>query len=292
MTPKLTYLLLLMAVLIVPADYTKVKNPVKATCERQFAECGNFLPPVPDRGQYICRINKQTCVQSCQLKCPKTKDGKVMPISDKLNAKELYTCSAGSWKRRDTPRAYCMSNTPVKEVRQNFHHMEQVNGLIKTLFNTSYYYLAMASFYERADVDLPGFSKFMTGLWEKELHLARNFMSYVNKRGGYISLYDIPSPSSHEMLISKRSSQPGLVGMQAALDTLREVNEQALGLHKIATMNRKFSDPHLKFHLEDGILSEKVETIKKVAEIITRLASFSSEDYSLGEFKVDLELQE
>ncbi|XP_059162101.1 ferritin, middle subunit-like [Physella acuta] len=285
------FTLVVLMVTITPTYYSKVDNPNAKRCESKIAECGELTPPTAQYGRMDCQFNLKSCAYSCVLKCNRRPDGKLLPISNKKHAKEMYACTNGVWKRKESPRAFCMANLQVKEVKQNLFHDEDISVLIQRLFNTSYYYLAMASFYERADVALPGFSKFMTNLWQTELDQARQFLSYVNKRGGFIALYDIPRPSSYDMLLLRLESKPGLAGMEAALTALRDVNSQALDLQKQAIAVRKFADPHLKSFVEDHILTQKVEAIKRVADIITRLQSFSGEDYSLGEYTLDLELQ-
>ncbi|XP_013074559.2 ferritin, middle subunit-like [Biomphalaria glabrata] len=291
MKTSLSFLILVFLISIRPTDYTKIKKMnLTPGCEKQLQGCDDFKEPKQRLGSMQCKFYKSSCSYSCTLRCPR-KDGKFLQISDKRYAKETFNCIAGVWKRKETPKAYCLSNSAVKEVRQNFYHMDELNTLIKTLFNTSYNLIGMATFYERADVALPGFSKLMSDLWQKEVQLARSMLSYINKRGGYISLFDIPSPSVHETLLSRLESKSGLAGMESALDILKDVNGEALMLHKQATDNKKMSDPHLKFFLEDGILSQKVQDIETIAQLTTRLKSFSDEDYPLGEYEVDLELR-
>ncbi|KAH9518571.1 hypothetical protein Btru_017194 [Bulinus truncatus] len=256
MKTSVPFIVFIIVLNVGPTDYSKVKKLPITGCEKLVQGCADFQEPKLKTGTFTCKFMMSTCSYACSLKCPR-KDGKLLKISDKRYSKEQYTCSGGTWKRKETPKAYCLSNTPVKEVRQNFHHMDEVNSLIKTLFNTSYNFIGMATFYERADVALPGFSKFMSDMWQKEIHLARSLLSYINKRGGYISLFDIPSPTVHEALLYKLESKSGLAGMESTLGILKKVNEEAIVLHKQATEIKKVADPHLKFYLEDGILTQK-----------------------------------
>jgi ferritin heavy chain len=277
----------ILATIINPTEYSKAPK-MSPRCEKRIADCGEFQTPRHDVGHYNCTFNKKSCDFHCAFACPGLSNGVALSLPNHRFGKEVYSCVNEHWKRRETPRAFCIAKIPVKEVKQNFHHIIEVNNLVRALLNTSYVYLAMASFYERADVALPGFSELMTQFWQSEVKHARDFMSYVNKRGGYIFLQDIPRPSSNEMLLV--SPRPGLVGLEFALKVTSDVNDLALELHKLATGRKRFQDPHLKHILEDGIISQKFDTIKKLADMIRQLRNFADEDYDIGEYLIDLEI--
>ncbi|XP_005100767.1 ferritin light chain, oocyte isoform isoform X2 [Aplysia californica] len=285
-------LLILMVTIssIQPTDYSRDANvEISSRCQKRVKRCGQFKPPKPEMGEMSCSFSARTCGFACDLICPTPEGKTALVLNQKRHGRDMYLCTAGNWKRRETPQTFCKAQWPVKEVRQNLHHVENLNGLVNKLLNTSYFYLGMASFYERADVALPGFSKLMTDLWSADQSHARDLMSYVNKRGGYITLYDIPRTPSHEVLLLKLSSRIGQAGVEMALQAAREVNEQVLELHKNATLPGDSNDPHLKHALEDGLLSSKVELIKKLADVDRRLHAFPEEDYAVGEYVLDQE---
>ena len=49
-----------------------------------------------------------------------------------------------------------------------------------------------ANYFSRADVALPGFSKYFQKASDRELENANEFMKYVNMRGGSVDFIDIP----------------------------------------------------------------------------------------------------
>ena len=49
-----------------------------------------------------------------------------------------------------------------------------------------------ANYFSRADVSLPGFSKYFQKASERELENANHFMKYVNMRGGTVDFENIP----------------------------------------------------------------------------------------------------
>ncbi|CAG5116414.1 unnamed protein product [Candidula unifasciata] len=290
MAVNVQLLLLLMygMALLSPTEYSNVTN-ITPRCLQKTAGCARFQPPEHEVGEYKCTFNHNRCDFVCRLICPRQKNGLWMTLSNTHAGKDIYSCAATVWKRRDMPKGHCVAMVPVKEVSQNLHHTKELNKLVGSLWNSSYVYLAMASFYERADVALPGFSQLMTQLWEVEIKHARDFMSYINKRGGYIRLEDIPRPVSLDVLLMEASSRAGLVGLQTALNVTQDVNYQVLRLHS-ETTRRKHSDPHLKFYLEEGLLAHKTDTIKKLGDLIHQLASYPDEDYDLGEYLLDLQI--
>ncbi|BFZ00989.1 hypothetical protein BsWGS_04028 [Bradybaena similaris] len=287
---RLVLLQMSLMTFISPTEYSNV-TPMSPRCQQKIAACGRFPPPSHEVGEYKCTFSVNRCDFVCRLVCPLQKNGLWMTLSSVHAGKDIYSCSSALWKRRDTPKGHCIAMMPVKEVSQNLHHSKDLNKLVSSLWNTSYTFLAMASFYERADVALSGFSQLMTQLWEAEVKHARDFMSYINKRGGYIRLEDISRPVSLDVLLMKTSSRAGMIGLQTALNVTKDISSLILRLHSEA-LRKKYSDPHLKYYIEDGVLSHKTETTKKLADLIHQLASYSDEDYDLGEYLLDLQLGE
>jgi len=283
----------ILASAIKPTEYSratqspkeKTKTTRTAACGKIENECGKFKAPTSDAGKYICHM-KSNCDMLCKMTCHKKAVNEILYIN-KNGEKETYRCSNKTWQLKGHYRHECIAKIQVKEIVQNFPHTEEVNDLLGDLFNTSYYYLAMASFYQRADVALPGFSQLMIDLWMSEVKLSRDLISYINRRGGYLDLPDIPSPKPQSKIISM--DKPGLDGLEIALGVTRSVNEHALTLHQIIKL-RIPADPHLKFYLEESIISQKTETLQKLADRIQQLKSFSSEDYVIGEYLMDLEI--
>merc|ERR1712168_1156431 len=80
-------------------------------------------------------------------------------------------------------------------------------------------------------------------------------MEYQAKRGGRVVFQDIAKPSSVE-------------AMEAALELEKTVNQRLLDLHKAS--DRK-GDAHLCDFLESEYLTEQVEGIKQIGDMITKI---------------------
>jgi len=171
------------------------------------------------------------------------------------------------------------SNQPKENlVRFNYH--EDNEGLINRQINlelyASYYYMALAHHFDRADVALKGHYKYFKKMAEEENEHAQKFMAYQNKRGGTIVLLDVQKP------VQQSWGSP-LEAHEAALQLEKDVYKALLELHSYAS---KHNDPHLSNYLEDEFLDEQVKSIKEYAEYITNLRRVGP---GLGEYIFDKE---
>jgi len=182
----------------------------------------------------------------------------------------------GQFDRQTAPVA---SNQPKENlVRFNYH--EDNEGLINRQINlelyASYYYMAMAHYFDRADVALKGHHKYFKKMSEEENEHAQKFMAYQNKRGGTIVLLDVQKPS-------QQTWGSPLEAHQAALQLEKDVYKALLELHAYAS---KHSDPHLTNYLEEEFIDEQVKSIKEYAGHITNLKRVGP---GLGEYIFDKE---
>ncbi|XP_014663745.1 PREDICTED: soma ferritin-like [Priapulus caudatus] len=170
----------------------------------------------------------------------------------------------------------------VSQVRQNFHQECEaaINKQINMELYASYIYSSMAWYFDRDDVALPGFHKFFNAASVEETEHATELMRYQNRRGGRIVLQDIQKPMKDEW-------GSGVEAMQTALDIEKNVNDALLKLHALA---EKHFDAHLDDFIEEKYLEEQVESIKKLADFVTKLKRAGP---GLGEYMFDKEeLQE
>ena len=168
----------------------------------------------------------------------------------------------------------------VSQVRQNFHADSEaaLNEQINMELTASYAYQSMSFYFDRDDVALPGFSQYYHKQSEEEREHAEKLMKYLNKRGGRIVLKDVAKPTQDEW-------GNGLKSLETALDMEKKVNASLLALHKVAS---EHNDPHLTNYLEEEFLDEKVESIKKFGDLITKLKRAGPE--GLGEYLFDKDL--
>ncbi|XP_073256489.1 soma ferritin-like [Porites lutea] len=128
--------------------------------------------------------------------------------------------------------------------------------------------------FDRDDVALPGFHKFMLKQSDEEREHARKLMKYQNERGGRIVLQDVKKPDKEEW-------GSGLEACEAALDLEKHVNQALLDLHKIADSH---GDPQMMDFIEENFLEEQVESIKQFSDYVTNLKRVGP---GLGEYQFD-----
>jgi ferritin heavy chain len=168
----------------------------------------------------------------------------------------------------------------ASQIRQNYHEESEagINKQINMEMYASYVYMSMATYYDRDDIALPGFSKFFKENSHEEREHAEKLIKYQNKRGGRVVFNPIDKPPKDEW-------GTGLDGLQAALELEKSVNQALLDLHKIASNH---NDPQMCDFLESEYLEEQVESIKKLGEYIT---SAKRAGPGLGEWHFDRKLQ-
>ncbi|XP_076035438.1 ferritin-like [Oratosquilla oratoria] len=166
------------------------------------------------------------------------------------------------------------------QVRMNFCEdcEASINKQINMELHTSYVYLSMGYYFDRDDVALPGLASFFKKMSKEEHEHAEKFMEYQNKRGGRVVLKALEAPSQQEWGNT-------LEALQTSLNLEKQVNETLLGMNRQAGAK---NDPHLTKFLEDHFLEHQVSTIKKLADMITRLKRAGPAD--LGEYIFDRNL--
>ncbi|CAL1547167.1 unnamed protein product [Lymnaea stagnalis] len=215
----------------------------------------------------------------------------------------------------------------VATVRQNYK--ENINQLLEQQIQkelaASYIYQAYASYFQRADVSLPGIKKFFSDASSEEREHAQSLIDYINQRGGHVQYDKIDLKDACETVMKfvtsdtsgleefrdrrmcicgfvatktindncgERSDwKEGLIAFEDTLAIERYVNAQLLDIHKKADDEK---DAHLTHILEHEFLEEQVSSINKIAHAITRLRSFeqgSGNNYKLGEYIFDQHLK-
>lgn len=169
----------------------------------------------------------------------------------------------------------------TSQVRQNYHEdcEATINKQINMEMYASYVYMSMSYYFDRDDVALPGMKKFFKEGSHEEREHAEKLMKYQNQRGGRIVLQAVAAPPQQEWGNAHDA-------LKAALDLEKQVNQSLLDLHATASKN---NDAHLTNMLEDEFLSEQVESIKKIGDMITRLKRAGTS--GLGEFMFDKEYE-
>merc|ERR1712211_138106 len=124
-----------------------------------------------------------------------------------------------------------------------------------------YVYLSMSSFFNRDDQALHGFADHFKKESNEERAHGMKLMEYQTKRGGRVVFQDIAKPTTMDW------GSP-LEAMEAALELEKTVNQSLLDIHKVAGDK---GDGHLCDFLESEYLTEQVEGIKAVGDLITKM---------------------
>jgi ferritin heavy chain len=164
----------------------------------------------------------------------------------------------------------------VSQCRQNYDERSEaaINKQINMELTASYTYQAMAFHFSRDDVALPGFEKYFKHQSDEEREHAEKFMKYQNSRGGRLVFQNVVKPAKMEW-------QSGQEALEDALGLERLVNQSLLDLHKVA---EEVNDPHLQDFIEGEFLTEQVESIKEIGDLITQAKRCGK---GLGEYQFD-----
>ena len=151
----------------------------------------------------------------------------------------------------------------MSKIRQNYHEDCEalINKQINMEFYASYVYLSMSSFFNRDDQALHGFADHFKKESNDERAHGMKLMEYQTKRGGRVVFQDIAKPTTMDW------GSP-LEAMEAALELEKTVNQSLLDIHKVAGDK---GDGHLCDFLESEYLTEQVEGIKAVGDLITKM---------------------
>lgn len=164
----------------------------------------------------------------------------------------------------------------VSQCRQNFHADSEagINKQINLELFASYTYMSMASYFDRDDVAFPGFHEFFKKQSEEEREHSLLLQKFQNQRGGRVVLQPIAKPAQD-------SWESPLAAATAALELEKSVNQSLLNLHKLADSH---TDAQMCDWIESHFLTEQVEAIKELGDMITRLKRCGS---GLGQYIFD-----
>lgn len=143
--------------------------------------------------------------------------------------------------------------------------------------NASHTYLAAAAWFGRDSVALPGLEKYFRLAAEEERSHAQKLINYMNTRGGQVVLQEIPAPET--------DWKSAKYALETALNLEKQVNTSLLVLHSLAGEQ---GDANLADYLESEFLNEQVESMKKLADMLTQLNRVGND--GLGLFLYDKEL--
>ncbi|CAM5999635.1 unnamed protein product [Sphagnum balticum] len=152
---------------------------------------------------------------------------------------------------------------PPSQIRMNFHDESEtgINRQINLELYSSYVYASMATYFDRDDVALGYFAKYLHHQSDEEREHAKMLMHYQNMRGGRVVLQDVKKPEKDEWGTAADA-------LEAILALEKKVNQSLLDLHKIAAGH---NDAQMCDYLEGKFLKEQVESIHEVSTIMAEL---------------------
>lgn len=216
----------------------------------------------------------------------------------------------------------------VETIRQNY--LSEIDKLIREQIQrelaASYIYQAYASYFQRADVSLPGIQKFFSDASLEERGHAEKLIDYINRRGGHAQFDTLNLKKTCDFIwktskkdksglhrgVEKRMCicgfvatgkinyacpsdreewKEGLMAFEDALVIERYVNAKLLELHDEAD---KADDSHLGHLLEHEFLDEQVHAIYELGQHVFTLRRFvlgNGRNYKLGEYMFDEHLR-
>ncbi|XP_076461208.1 soma ferritin-like [Babylonia areolata] len=259
--------------------------------KKEGKRCSPFVTPQAVVGRFSCqqkRKNSHGELHACRLLCPAS----MQPRPRKHRV--IHRCHKGRWSGVKQDHVQCVAKKSVALVEQQSASPALLNTLMFTYLNLTNNYLAMAYFFDRADVQLPGYHKYFLHLWQTTMDQARSVMAYINKRGGWIDMQDLPRPAVNEILdMGHEAGRVGLVAMETAMSMETESQREILKLTDFMEKPKNY-DPHMLHTLEDKHLTYKVKIIKELKDYVTQLRAFEQtgeDDYKLGEYEMDGVLQ-
>ncbi|GAA5799948.1 ferritin-like superfamily [Helicostylum pulchrum] len=163
--------------------------------------------------------------------------------------------------------------------KQNFvtASEEAINQLVRTYQTAQQTYLAASAYFDKADVTLPGFTKYFHERAEHEGKLAQHLIDYQITRGGICVISPLAEPLN--------DWKSATAAIETCLSLEKDVNKALLGLASLAYNN---NDSHLRHTLKGGHLNIKVETIANVAKGYTQLQRVGGEGLGLHLLDTDL----
>lgn len=172
---------------------------------------------------------------------------------------------------------------PQDSLARVFFHADSeaaINEQINHELTMSYNYDAVASYFNRDNVALPGFRDFFKAASEEERLHAQQLKDYQATRGGRVKLGTLTAP---EMDYSHEEKGDALHAMEFAL-AMERLNLQYLyNLHEVAD---KHGDGQMADFVE-VMLEEQVHGVKECADYVAKLRRVGK---GLGVYQFDDEL--
>ncbi|XP_064603598.1 ferritin light chain, oocyte isoform-like [Liolophura sinensis] len=139
---------------------------------------------------------------------------------------------------------------------------KMINNLIHTEIETTFQYIAIATFFRRHDVDIIGMSLMFNAWARMKINLAKDMMMYLVKRGAGVEFKDVKKPSETQW------ADPG-AALSVALRTEKGIADKVNELAKHAANH---NDYHLLGYIEEKLTNTQADNVFEVAALINKLS--------------------
>lgn len=146
------------------------------------------------------------------------------------------------------------------------------------LLEVSYKYMLMASQFDSAQKERPGFSAHFDALSHRSWAAGMNLVKYITSRGGHVKFNRPPTPA-----VVKMSDQNELQAMATVLDTEKGLFQKAAQIYK------QSEDPTVAEYMNEQFMKNMAKSIRKYSGIVNDLKSLyaSSHDISMDNHLFD-----
>jgi len=165
------------------------------------------------------------------------------------------------------------NSSPNNKIRYNYsvECEKGVNEQINLELYASYFYTALAAYFDQPTVALPGVAGFFQAQSNEERRHANSLIRYQNGRGGKVSFTSINTPPDFAAIFNQVATGPNGLniatrGFELAIDVERSVYDQITQLYQQAEMQRDFA---LTGYLQ-GLIDEQVKSLKELQEMLTK----------------------
>jgi len=174
------------------------------------------------------------------------------------------------------------------------HSETELQSYVNSLLATSYDYLLMGTHFNSFQKNRPGFEKLLKGLSDRAWSNTIDLIKHISKRGGkanFSARHEVPSTISHN---KNKLEVDELHALALALDSEKKLTTEAIRLHRRVSRldNHDHYDPEIAHYLDEKILEDQAETVRKLSGYTNDLAQLVKvSDPSLNVFLFDEYLQ-
>ncbi|XP_034950716.1 ferritin, lower subunit [Chelonus insularis] len=143
------------------------------------------------------------------------------------------------------------------------HLLTDLQAYVSAHIDTSFEYLLMSSHFGNYDSNRDGFKGFFRKMSDKAWENAIDLIKFITKRGGKMNFNVLPRiKRSDKNLVLEL---PEINSLARALDTEKQMANEALHIHNIAEHHANKHDASVSHYIEEKFIEPQAETIRTLA---------------------------